>query len=123
MTDYMRYIHDQTVSFIKDSHADGPLILDEATKAGRVTFMFGIPNGWTGETQSRMRKCAVNAKFVPSEIDAETRINFILEGEASALSCLSDADAGNQFKVSSPLFALSNCSKWLATGWKSVRGR
>lgn len=82
----MRYLHDETASFIKTSHSDGDMIWAKAKD--RVEFVLGHPNGWKGKPQQRYRESAVLGGLVPNTPFGRARVRMITEGEASALACL-----------------------------------
>ena len=85
--DFMRYLLDETATYITRSHSDGEEVWSQVKD--KATFVLGHPNGWTGLPQQRYRQCAIMAGFVPDTQEGRERIKFVTEGEASALTCLS----------------------------------
>lgn len=102
MSDFMQYLYKATELFIRESVNEGERLWNEVKDGGRIDFVFGHPNGWTGLPQQRMRRCAVAAGLV-TDVHALGQVKFISEGEASALSCLADACDISEIKVSTRL--------------------
>ncbi len=95
--DFLRYLWKETVVFIKDHQADGPKLMIDVEQ--RIHFILGHPNGWVGRPQQRMREGAILGGLVSSDDDAQARINFVTEGEASALTCLASSYAPHPLLV------------------------
>lgn len=86
MGDFLRYLYDETVKYIKETTDDG----EERWNAAKdnVHFILSHPNKWEGVPQTRLRRSAIHAGLVSDEDEARRRVKFVSEGEASALSCL-----------------------------------
>lgn len=79
--DYLRYLRDCAVSYIRDSHPNGHDLLASVKDA--IHFVLSHPNEWEGKEQSLMRKAAVKAGLVPGDPSGQSRLLFVTEGEAS----------------------------------------
>lgn len=86
MGDFLHYLHEETIKYIKDGHADGEDLLREVS--GRETFVLSHPNGWIGLSQQRMREAAILGGLIGESASDRSRVRFVSEGEASALACL-----------------------------------
>ena len=86
MTDFLRYLYMETLRYITINHSDSTELLNSVS--GHIKFVLSHPNGWTGLPQQRMREAAVLGGLVDSMENARSKIRFVSEGEASALSCL-----------------------------------
>ncbi|KAH8117902.1 hypothetical protein DFH11DRAFT_1571301 [Phellopilus nigrolimitatus] len=87
MGDFLRYLKEETVNFIKNSDlVDGLKLWEEAKK--RAIFVLCLPNGWTGLPQWCMRQAAIDGGLVENTDEGRSRVQFVTEGEASALACL-----------------------------------
>lgn len=87
MGDYLRYLHEETASYIKICHSDGSNLWDEVKD--KAIFVLGHPNGWKGVPQQRYRTSAVLGGLIQDTAEGHARVKFVTEGEASALACLS----------------------------------
>jgi hypothetical protein len=72
-----------------------------ASVEDRIIYVLSHPNGWEGLPQSSMRQAAVEAGLV-TDTDAQDRIHFVTEGEASLHFCVN-----NGLKI-------SVCTSWYA---------
>ena len=99
---FLRYLFDETGQFIETSLSDGKSIWSQVR--GRADFVLCHPNGWEGQYPESLRHAAVEAGLVPSYDEAQRRMTFLSEGEASALTCLSvvgpNLDELGQLRVS-----------------------
>lgn len=86
MSDFLRYLYMETLRYITINHSDSTELLNSVS--GHIKFVLSHPNGWTGLPQQRMREAAVLGGLVDSMENARSKIRFVSEGEASALSCL-----------------------------------
>jgi hypothetical protein len=82
--DYLRYLHECTLTYITQTHGNSSRILREIGE--HVVFIISHPNGWEGAQQSRLREAAVLAGLV--EEAGDPRIHFVTEGEAGLHFCL-----------------------------------
>ncbi len=99
--DFLRYLWTETVKFIKDRHSDGMELMEKVQKS--THFVLGHPNGWVGQPQQRMRDSAKLGGLISSGEDAQEKVKFVTEGEASTLTCLASSFAPNPLTVSSRL--------------------
>lgn len=86
MGDFLHYLFEETIKYIKTSHTDGEVLLREVS--GRETFVLSHPNGWVGLPQQRMREAAILGGLIGGSASDRARVRFVSEGEASALACL-----------------------------------
>lgn len=86
MGDFLHYLFEETIKYIKTSHTDGEDLLREVS--GRETFILSHPNGWVGLPQQRMREAAILGGLIGGSVSERSRVKFVSEGEASALACL-----------------------------------
>ncbi|KAH8117833.1 hypothetical protein DFH11DRAFT_1740928 [Phellopilus nigrolimitatus] len=86
MGDFLRYLFDETVNFIKKHHGNGPELWEEVK--GRAIFVLSHPNGWAGLPQQRMRQAAIYGGLIENSDEGRAKVQFVTEGEASALACL-----------------------------------
>ena len=93
--DFLRYMFRQTVAFIKTFHIND--LWDQVK--GRPIFVLGHPNGWDGLPQQRMRHSAVLGGLIPDTPEGRSRVKFVTEGEASALTCLASGLGPMELKV------------------------
>ena len=97
MGDFLRYLYEETASFIKTSHVDGQNLWDAVKD--RSIFILGHPNGWKGVPQQRYRIGAIKGGLITDSVEDRKRLRFVTEGEASALSCLSSGLGPSTLKV------------------------
>ena len=97
MGDFLRYLYTEALEYVKTYHADVSEIIDEV--GDNKSFILSLPNGWTGLPQQRMREAAVVGGLVKNDNEAQTKIGFVSEGEASALSCLANGLCPHNLKV------------------------
>ncbi|KAL5485834.1 hypothetical protein ACEPAI_6876 [Sanghuangporus weigelae] len=103
MGDFLGYLYSETVKYIRIHHSDSTDLLKSVND--RIKFVLSHPNGWTGLPQQRMREAAVLGRLVKDSEEARTKISFVSEGEASALSCLAGGfcppslDRGYRFMI------------------------
>lgn len=102
MADYLRYLHNEVKTYIEDSHADGKELWEQVKD--RAAFVLSHPNGWTGLSQQRMRQSAITAGLIPNTSEGHGRLDFVTEGEASALACLFGGLGPVVLKVSADLY-------------------
>ena len=97
MGDFLRYLYTEALEYIKTHHIDGREIIDEV--GDNKSFILSLPNGWTGLPHQHMRVAAVIGGLVTSYEEAQCKIKFVSEGEASALSCLANGLCPHNPKV------------------------
>jgi hypothetical protein len=66
---------------------------------GQIDFVLTHPNGWEGAQQEMMRRAAVLGGLVKSQEEADNRISFVTEGEASLHFCLHSGLPAEALKV------------------------
>ncbi|KAG8729239.1 hypothetical protein FRC11_009245 [Ceratobasidium sp. 423] len=84
----MRYLLKHTEKYFNDRIVDGPGLWSR--HRSKMEFIIAHPNAWGTREQAFLRKMAVRAGFVGAT-QAQSRIRFLTEGEASVHFCL-DAD-------------------------------
>ena len=97
MGDFLRYLYQETLGFIKERHSDSEELLKCVTD--RTSLILSHPNGWTGLPQQHMREAAIFGGLVKDMADGLKKIRFVSEGEASALSCLASGLCTSGLKV------------------------
>ncbi|KAL5503963.1 hypothetical protein ACEPAH_8035 [Sanghuangporus vaninii] len=86
MGDFLRYLYDETVRYIKQHYADGKEIWEQVSH--EKYFVFSLPSGWDNVSQHRMLQAAIHAGLVSGYYEPESQIKSVFEGDASAFSCL-----------------------------------
>jgi hypothetical protein len=79
--DYLGYLFRNTETFFKERMLDGPSIWNEYREG--IRFVIAHPNGWDLREQRVLAQAAIRAGLVPTLGDAEERIHFVGEAEAS----------------------------------------
>ncbi|KAG8814269.1 hypothetical protein FRC17_001232 [Serendipita sp. 399] len=80
-SDFMRYLFDGFRSFFEENTPNG---LDTWNRLfSSIVIVLTIPNGWDTRQQGFLKQAAQLAEIAQSEDDAELRIEFVSEGEAS----------------------------------------
>ncbi|KAG8811747.1 hypothetical protein FRC17_002343 [Serendipita sp. 399] len=97
---FLRYMFDGVHKFFKESIPNGAAIWKRLSLSGNVIIVLAIPNGWDMGQQSFLKRAAQQAGIVQSEQDADLRIEFVSEGEASVHYAL----------------AKVNCRPWIQKG-------
>jgi hypothetical protein len=94
--DFLGYLLRHTESFFVEKNIDGLSIWSELRSS--MEFVIAHPNGWDLREQSLLRKAAVKAGLVGSQRQAEDRISFVTEAEASVHFVLFSSDGHWQKK-------------------------
>ncbi|KAL0057726.1 hypothetical protein AAF712_008969 [Marasmius tenuissimus] len=81
--DFLRYLHKCTISYIKENR--GAEFFSSVQHD--IDFVLSHPNGWEGAQQAQMRQAAIVAGLVAAG-DANSRLQFVTEGEASLHYCI-----------------------------------
>ncbi|KAF9262587.1 hypothetical protein L218DRAFT_960047 [Marasmius fiardii PR-910] len=81
--DFLRYLYQCTINYIKENR--GAEFFSSVEH--NIDYVLTHPNGWEGPQQAQMRQAAVRAGLVTTE-DAESRLQFVTEGEASLHFCI-----------------------------------
>ena len=97
LSDFLRYLYKETLDYIGRFHADGNELRPIAEE--NTTFVLSHPNGWIGLPQQRMREAAMRGGLVKNAEESQSRINFVSEGEASALACLANGLCPSNLQV------------------------
>ncbi|KAH6897986.1 hypothetical protein BKA70DRAFT_1159601 [Coprinopsis sp. MPI-PUGE-AT-0042] len=84
--DFLGYLYECSRTYIEETHGIGANWWSSVD--GNIDFVLSHPNGWEGAQQEQMRQAAVLAGLVNTQSDAESRISFVTEGEASLHFCL-----------------------------------
>ncbi|KAG9054867.1 hypothetical protein FS842_003931 [Serendipita sp. 407] len=80
-SDFMRYVFLGFRTFFQETTPNGVAIWGRLSS--NIVIVLTIPNGWDTRQQGFLKKAALRAGMVQSEEDAELRLEFVTEGEAS----------------------------------------
>ncbi|KAG8753752.1 hypothetical protein FRC14_005759 [Serendipita sp. 396] len=80
-TDFMRYVFGGFRTFFQKTTPNGLAIWDRLSS--NIVVVLTTPNGWDTRQQEFLKEAAQEAGIVQSEEDADLRIEFVTEGEAS----------------------------------------
>ncbi|KAG8830437.1 hypothetical protein FRC18_008098, partial [Serendipita sp. 400] len=80
-SDFMRYVFSGFRTFFQETTPNGVAIWDRLSSS--IVIVLTIPNGWDTRQQGFLKQAAREADIVQSEEDADLRIDFVTEGEAS----------------------------------------
>ncbi|PFH47372.1 hypothetical protein AMATHDRAFT_6813 [Amanita thiersii Skay4041] len=94
--DFLRYLHTCTKIYIEDSHAAGQDLW--SSLENQTHYVLTHPNGWLGLQQSQMKQAAIKAGLVSNAYEADSRISFLTEGEASLNYCVCNGISTEAFK-------------------------
>jgi len=97
LADFLKYLYDSTKTYIKESHPGGTAFWQSVEK--NVEYVLSLPNGWEGQQQALMRRAALKAGLVANETQAQDRISFVTEGEASLHYCIQKGITKEAVKV------------------------
>ena len=86
MGDFLGYLFQETLKYIRSHHTDGESIIRQ-TKS-RVTFILTHPNGWAGPPQRSLLEAAIHGGLIEDTLSGRSRIKFVSEGKANAFACL-----------------------------------
>ena len=95
-SDFMRYLFDSTRALFVSSDPNGERRWNSVSH--EIELVLTHPNGWGGPQQSKLRTAAVRAGIVP-DTQANSRVHFVTEGEASFNFCATHTQAGENMKV------------------------
>lgn len=95
--DFIRYLFDATVAQIKVAEPTGEVLWKNFGRT--VELVLTHPNGWGGQQQAAMREAVVRARIFNEE-EAQNRISFVTEGEASFNYCVTYTKSWESLKVS-----------------------
>ncbi|KAK1226878.1 hypothetical protein PQX77_010125, partial [Marasmius sp. AFHP31] len=82
--DFLRYLHECTINYIKENRG---VDFFSSIESYNIDYVLSHPNGWEGPQQAQMRQAAITAGLVTAE-DADLRLQFVTEGEASLHYCI-----------------------------------
>ncbi|PVF93781.1 hypothetical protein CPB86DRAFT_818517 [Serendipita vermifera] len=102
--DLISYVYDYTRVFFISTTPNGANIWQRLAR--KMIFVFCTPNGWDAIQQGFLRSAAVQAALV-MEQDADGRIDFITEGEASVHYALQHSKS-NQWLRPGFIFAVTD---------------
>ena len=85
LSDFLAYLLSCLRIFIVEIHPGGEALWNSLKDTSEFTLTH--PNGWGGAQQAMMRKAAIRARLVLGRSDAEDRVHFVTEGEASLHFC------------------------------------
>ncbi|QRV92561.1 heat shock protein 70 kDa 12B [Ceratobasidium sp. AG-Ba] len=95
-TDFLRYLLQHTRTYFEDHILDGKHIWE--TYQPKMEVVLAHPNGWGIREQYVLRSATVAAGFVDGK-DADSRIHFVSEAEASVHFCIYHTNLGSQLKT------------------------
>ncbi|KAK1227388.1 hypothetical protein PQX77_009615 [Marasmius sp. AFHP31] len=72
-----------TINFIKENRGEEFF----SSVKHEIEYVLSHPNGWEGAQQAQMRQAAINAGLVSAD-EADSRLQFVTEGEASLHYCI-----------------------------------
>ncbi|KAL0064091.1 hypothetical protein AAF712_008951 [Marasmius tenuissimus] len=81
--DFLGYLHKWTINFIKENRGEEFF----SSVEHHIEYVLSHPNGWEGAQQAQMRQAAVSAGLVSAD-EADSRLQFVTEGEASLHYCI-----------------------------------
>ncbi|KAK1227389.1 hypothetical protein PQX77_009616 [Marasmius sp. AFHP31] len=81
--DFLQYLHKCTINFIKENRGEEFF----SSVEHHIDYVLSHPNGWEGAQQAQMRQAAINAGLVSAD-EADSRLQFVTEGEASLHYCI-----------------------------------
>jgi hypothetical protein len=100
--DFLGYLFRHTEEFFKEKQIDGAALW--LRLRGTIEFVIAHPNGWDTYEQGILRQAATEAGLVDSLSQAEERIQFVSEAEASVHFVMYHADVDGNFQVIIPTF-------------------
>ena len=108
--DFINYLYTSTQKYIKESHPAGAAFWKSVENT--VEYVLSLPNGWEGPQQAQMRRAAIKAGLVANDAQAQERISFVTEGEASLHYCIQkgitkEAVQVRRFPLSVVLYAIT----------------
>ena len=86
LADFINYLYISTRTYIQETHPGGGAFWKSVEN--NVDYVLSLPNGWEGPQQAQMRRAAIKAGLVANEAQAQERISFVTEGEASLHYCI-----------------------------------
>jgi hypothetical protein len=104
-SDFLAYLLQHTQAYFEDHIIDGKRIWQQYQPT--MDVVIAHPNGWGIREQAFLRSVAVKAGFT-SASDAENKVHFVSEAEASVHFCTFYSDIGSQLKVSVDSVAFSH---------------
>ena len=112
--DFLNYLYTSTQKYIKETHPAGAAFWKSIENS--VEYVLSLPNGWEGSQQAQMRRAAIKAGLVANDVQAQDRISFVTEGEASLHYCIQkgitkDAVQVRLFSLSIVLHAVTLCAQ------------
>ncbi|KAF8629982.1 hypothetical protein AX15_003171 [Amanita polypyramis BW_CC] len=96
LADFLQYLYRSTKDYIIQTHPGGTAFWQSVEK--NVDYVLSLPNGWEGGQQAQMRRAASKAGLVVNEAEAQQRISFVTEGEASLHFCIQKGITKNAVK-------------------------
>jgi hypothetical protein len=84
---------------VLDTHVNGQDLWRSVERD--IEFVLTHPNAWEGAQQGQMRRAAVLGGLIPDTADAQARIRFVTEGEASLHFCIGSGFVSDALHVSS----------------------
>lgn len=94
---FIRYLFDSTIAHIKEVEPTGEVLWENFGPTAELILTH--PNGWEGHQQEVMRKAVIQAGIFNEE-EAQSRVSFVTEGEASFNYCVTNTKSGESLEVS-----------------------
>ncbi|KAL0064118.1 hypothetical protein AAF712_008978 [Marasmius tenuissimus] len=82
--DFLGYLYNCTINYIKGNRGAD---FFASIEPYNIDYVLSHPNGWEGPQQAQMRQAAITAGLVSAN-DADLRLHFVTEGEASLHYCI-----------------------------------
>jgi hypothetical protein len=95
-SDFLRYLLKNTRAFFETRTPNGATVWQQLIDDAE--FVIAHPNAWGLREQHVLRRAAVRADYV-SFAQADSRIRFVSEGEASVHFCIVHGDLAAKLKV------------------------
>ncbi|KAG8958550.1 hypothetical protein FRC03_009023, partial [Tulasnella sp. 419] len=120
IADFLQYMHNLSLKHFNETMEFDRNSLQEMED--RITYIFSHPNGWNIPQHPLMREAAIRAGLVPDSEDANDRIIFVSEAEASLHWCIQrrlairDLEVGSTYIVVDAGGGVINISSFRTVG-------
>ena len=95
-SDFLQYLLNNTKTFFVTRTPNGATVWQQLIDDAE--FVIAHPNAWGVREQHVLRRAAVRADYV-SVTQADSRVRFVSEGEASVHFCIVHGNLGAKLKV------------------------
>jgi hypothetical protein len=93
--DFLKYMYERTHEFFIGNMPAGSRVWDRLQSD--IVVVLATPNGWDSAQQAFLRGASIQAGFV-KESDADARLDFVTEGEASVHYALAHSQSNTWLK-------------------------